>query len=289
MAYDPGVPLLEHLAVRLPELRRSERKVAELVAGDPAFVVNATMAAVAEAAGVTDPTVMRFATALGFDGFQQFRLALAQSLALGMPATLSTISVRDSIGELSTKVFDHTISSLDRARRYLDPFQIERSVDAILAATSVTFVGLGASAIIAEDAAQKSPLFGIPCMVPGDPHQQFMAAAVTGPGHVFVAISNTGETSSIREIAIVAKAAGAKVICITGEADGPLVPLVDIPIIVRTFEDTDTFTPSVSRLAGLVVVDILATAVSLRRGSLHAERLANMKEQLSTFRRSRVE
>ncbi|MDJ0334050.1 MurR/RpiR family transcriptional regulator [Salinibacterium sp. G-O1] len=289
MAHDPGIPLIEHLAARLPELRRSERKVAELVASDPAFVVNATMAAVADAAGVTDPTVMRFATALGFDGFQQFRLALAQSLALGMPATLSTISPRDSAGELSTKVFDHTISSLDRARRALDPEQIERSVVAILAANSVTFLGLGASAIIAADAAQKSPHFGVPCLAPGDPHQQFMAAAVSGPGHVFVAISNTGETSSILDIATAAKGAGATVICITGEADSSLVGIVDIPIIVRTFEDTDTLTPSVSRLAGLVVVDILATAVSLRRGSAHAARLASMKEQLASFRRSRVE
>ena len=76
-------------------------------------------------------------------------------------------------------------------------------------------------------------------------------------------------------------------VALTGEADTTLARLADIPVVVKTFEDTDLFTPTVSRLAGLVVVDILATAVSLRRGRAHADRLAAMKEQLATFRRSR--
>jgi RpiR family carbohydrate utilization transcriptional regulator len=136
VAFDPGIPLLEHLAAELPTLRRSEKKVAELVASDPGFIVQGTMAAVAEAAGVSEPTVMRFCTALGYDGFNQFRLALAQSVALGLPATLSTVSAHDSIAVMASKVFDHSISSLDRARRYLDAEQIERAVDAILGAPS---------------------------------------------------------------------------------------------------------------------------------------------------------
>ena len=289
MTYDSRVPLLEHLNDVIPSLRRSERLVAQIVADNPSFIVNATMAGVAEAAGVSEPTVMRFSTSLGFDGFQQFKIALAQTLALGLPATLSTITDEDSIPALATKVFDHTISSLDRARRYLEPVQIEAAVHAILGATSMIFAGQGASAIIALDAEQKGPLFGIPCSVPTDAHQQFMAASMAGPGTVLLAISNTGRTNSVLRVARTAIDAGATVICITGEASSPLVEMVSIPIVVKTFEDTDTYTPTVSRLAALVVVDILATAVSLRRGNKHAARLANMKEQLAAIRRSELQ
>jgi len=42
----------------------------------------------------------------------------------------------------------------------------------------------------------------------------------------------------------------------------------------------------VSRLAGLVVIDILATAVALRRGQAHMDRLSGMKEGLMHFRRN---
>ncbi|MGO1538049.1 MAG: MurR/RpiR family transcriptional regulator [Leucobacter sp.] len=283
--YDRSVPLLEHLIERRGTLRRSELKVADLIADDPRAVVNSTMAGVAAAAGVSEPTVMRFATSLGFDGFQQFRMALAESLVLGLPATLSTVESGDSVAAITEKIFDHTMTSLDRARRYLDPEQSERAVEVLLECTSILFIGQGASGIIAEDAAQKAALFGLPCAALQDSHQQFMAASMSGPGTVIVAISNTGETKSVLEIARLAKERGCKLISIVGVSESTLGSIVDIPIVVRTFENTDIFTPSVSRLAALVAVDILATAVAVRRGSQHSEELSRMKDELSAFRR----
>ena len=288
MVSDINIPLLEHLNNLLPSLRKSERKVAQVVTDNPSFVMNATMASVAEAAGVSEPTVMRFCTSLGFVGFQQFRMALVQTLALGLPAPLSTIGRDDSLAQITTKIFDHTISSLDRARRLLDPNQIERAVAAILAGSSLNLAGLGASAIIALDAEQKSALFGIPCSATFDPHQQYMAAATARPDSVVMVISNTGRTNSILEVARTARANGATVIGISGE-DSPLLKHCDIPLIVKTFEDTDIYTPTVSRLAGLVVVDILATAVALRRGPDHMLKLTEMKEGLTRFRRHNLE
>jgi len=285
MAQDSNPPLLEHLKDVMGTLRNSERKVAQLVADNPSFVMTATMAGVADAAGVSEPTVMRFCTSLGFVGFQQFKISLAQTLALGIPATLSTIDRDDSVEVLSTKIFDHTISSLDRARRYLDPVQIERAVQAILDGSSLNLAGLGASGLIALDAEQKAPLFGIPCSAPSDPHQQFMAAALAGRGTVTLVISNTGRTQSILQVAQTARANGSTVIGMSGD-NSPLLEHCDIPLIVKTIEDTDVYTPTVSRLAGLVVVDILATAVALRRGARHMERLTEMKEGLTHFRRN---
>lgn len=282
---EPDPPLLERLSGAMNSLRRSERKVGELVAEDPTFVVSATMAQLAEGAGVSEPTVMRFCTGLGFDGFQAFKIALAQALAIGLPATLSSIGRSDTIAEIGGKTFDHTITSLDRARRYLDFEQIGRAVDAITRASSMVLVGLGASAIIASDAEQKAPLFGIPCSAPLDSHQQFMSASMARPGGVLVAISNTGRTLSIIRVAETARRNGAVVIGISGDQT-PLLEQCDIPIVVRTIEDTDVYTPTVSRLAGLVVIDILATAVALTREQAHMDRLTQMKEDLTTFRRS---
>ena len=114
-----------------------------------------------------------------------------------------------------------------------------------------------------------------------------MAAATARPGTVMMVISNTGRTESIVQIARIAKANGATVIGISGE-QSPLLDHCDIPLIVRTIEDTDIYTPTVSRLAGLVVIDILATAVALRRGPEHMDRLTGMKEGLTHFRRTQA-
>lgn len=277
-------PLLQRLDAIAGSLRKSERKVAELVAKNPELFLHSTMAAVAEAAGVSEPTVMRFCAGLGFDGFQAFKIALAQALALGIPATHSAIDDDDTVAVLVTKIFDHTLTSLDRARRNLDTDAIERAVDTILGARQLLFIGFGASGIIATDAAQKFSLFGVPCMAPTDAHQQFIAASMSEPGTVLVAISNTGRTHSIIQVAEQARRNGAKIIAITGVGSGPLVNLSDVTVVVKTFEDTDTYTPTVSRLSGLVVIDILATSVAAQRGSEHRARVRAMKDGLASFR-----
>jgi DNA-binding MurR/RpiR family transcriptional regulator len=275
--------LLATIAARLPALRKSEEKVAALVLHDPVAALDYNMAGLADAAEVSEPTVMRFCSAIGFDGFRSFKLALAQTLALGLPITHSGIRPDDSPALLTEKIFDHTISSLDRARRTLDPAAIGGAVDLLAQASDAIFIGFGASGIIAQDAQQKFPLFGIPCQAPADFHQQFIAASMSTTRTVTVAISHTGRTHETVRIAEAARAAGGTVIAITGD-DGPLSAYAHVDIRLSTFEDTDLLTPMVSRLAALVVIDVLATAVALRSPQEHLDRITGMKDALARMR-----
>jgi len=274
---------LETIAARRGELRTSEKAVADLILEDPVRAMNFNMAGLADAAGVSEPTVMRFCSAIGFDGFRSFKIALAQNVALGLPVTLSAIRHDDSTDDLTEKIFSHTISSLDRARRNLESGSITRAVLMLADAREIVFVGAGASGIVAQDAQQKFPLFGVPCQAPADYHQQFIAASMGGPSTVTVAISNTGRTQTTIRVAEAAKAAGGRVISITGD-DGPLSELADLDIRASTFEDTDYYTPTVSRLAALVVVDIFATGVAMRRSPESRDLIRTMKEQLAQMR-----
>jgi len=279
------IPLMEMLTDSHVQLRPSERKVAEVVLQDTARAMRLSIAALAAAAGVSEPTVMRFCARLGFDGFQSFKFALAEALAVGIPVTHSAIQLDDSVQAMAVKIFDHTLSSLDRSRRSLDTTAVAAAVELLLTASNVLFIGLGASGIIAQDALQQAVLFGVPCAAPVDLHQQFMAASMCRPGSVLVAISNTGRSKSILDIAAQGKERGATVIGISG-GPSPLIDLANVGLVLRTFEDTDIYTPTVSRLAGLVLIDVLATAVAVRRGPEHLERLGEMKVALSSFRGS---
>ena len=95
----------------------------------------------------------------------------------------------------------------------------------------------------------------------------------------------TGRSNSILDIAAQGMERGATVIGITG-GPSPLIDLANVGLVLRTFEDTDIYTPAVSRPAGLVLIDVLATAVAVRRGHEHLERLGEMKEAPSSFRGS---
>lgn len=284
----PQGGLFETLAARLDQLRASERKVADVVLADPVEAVDFNMAGLADAAGVSEPTVMRFCSALGFDGFRSFKIALAQSVALGLPVTYSAISRDDPTSDLAEKVFNHTISSLDRARRHVDAARLDTAIELMAGADELIFVGFGASGIVAQDAQQKFPLFGVPCQAPADFHQQFIAASMSRSTTVTVAISHTGRTREVIRVAQAARDAGGKVIAITGD-DGPLSDHADVEIRSSTFEDTDFYTPSVSRIADLVIIDILATGVALKRTAGDLDRVRVMKERLASMRSLRFD
>jgi RpiR family carbohydrate utilization transcriptional regulator len=265
------------------DLRKSERKVADIVLADPRRILGATLAQAAEFAGVSQPTVIRFCVGIGCSGFQEFKLRLAHSLALGAPATHSVLSGADPLGAIIEKIFDYTISSLDWARTHLDPKAIEQAVGLLQNAKAIEFFGFGASGIVASDAQQKFPLFGVPCGAQQDTHQQIMVASMMRPGDVAVAISNTGRTRSVLEIARIARASGAKVIAVTG-SDSPLAAECDVALIVETLDNTNIYTPTISRIAALVVMDILSTAVALRHGEADQERFRLMKRRLNEIR-----
>lgn len=250
---------------------------------DPSWAIQASVAVTARAAAVSDPTVMRFCAAIGCESFKSFQLQLAQSLAFGVPATHSAIRPGDSTEEVARKLFDYTMSSLDRARRSLDLGAVRKAIDLLSRARRIEFYGHGASGIISQDAQQKFPLFGVPCVANPDSHQQFISAAMLGPGDVAVAVSNTGHTRSVIECARRARDNGAAVIGISGTL-GPLSEHCTVCILVETLENTDLYTPSTSRIAGLVVIDLLATGVALRQDQAYIQRLHDMKRALAAMR-----
>ncbi|NDW07409.1 SIS domain-containing protein [Jiella pacifica] len=285
---DTALPrnMLELVRVIRTDLRKSDRKVADALLDDPHRILNSTVAETAEIAEVSQPTVLRFCTAIGCDGFQDFKIRLAQSLALGTPATQSAIIEEDTPEEVAAKIFDYTMTSLDWARHKLDLTQINAAVELILTARSLEIFGYGASAIVAQDLQQKFPLLGLPCHATMDSHQQLMAASMMRPGDVAVTISNTGTTLSIIELARLAREQGAKVIAITGASQTALANYADILINVETLDNTDLFTPTTSRIAALVTVDILSTLVARRLGRVQNQRLIRMKRYLAQVRKS---
>lgn len=275
--------VIEMITRALDNLRKSDRKVADWVLANPQQAINSTLVETARGAGVSEPTVMRFATAVGCSGFQDLKIRLAQSVALGVTPTHAALQEGDNTAVISRKLFDFTLTSLDWAREHIDDDSMEQAVDILVNARQIDFFGFGASGIVALDAQQKFPLFGVPCNAYTDSHQQFIAASMMSAGNVVVAISNNAETNALVETVKEARAQGATVISITGR-HGKLSEHSDLCLEVQTLENTDRYTPTISRIAALVVIDILATSVSLRRDQSHRDRISSMKERLSHFR-----
>ena len=284
MAQENILTLIERIR---PTLRRGSLHVAEAILRDPAAISQASLADLSAYAKVSEPTVLRFCNTVGCEGFTQLKLRIVQSLALGAPLAHSELREKDSPKTVATKIFDHTITSLDWTRKKLDQEAIARSVDILLQSKRIEFFGFGASGIVAQDAQQKFPLFGVPCVAHQDSHQQLIAASMLGAGDAVIAISNTGTTRSLIEVVRTARDRGASVIVITG-SESPITRFAHVSIVAETLENTNIYTPTISRLAALIVMDILAISVALQRGSEHLQEVQNMKRHLAEVRMTGV-
>ena len=74
---------------------------------------------------------------------------------------------------------------------------------------------------------------------------------------------------------------------ITG-SNSPLASFPDVAVIAETLENTDVHTPTTSRLAALVIIDILSTSVALRKGDAHLLAVLDMKKRLADMRSTGV-
>jgi RpiR family carbohydrate utilization transcriptional regulator len=146
--------LLEVIARSLPGLRKSDRRVAETILAAPEAAVAMTLATLARAAAVSEPTVMRFSNAVGCEGFRDLRVKLARSLAFARTTSHAAIGPTDDLAHIIGKVFDFNLANITWTRANLDPAAVAAAVAALAGAPRIAFFGMGASAIVALDAAR---------------------------------------------------------------------------------------------------------------------------------------
>lgn len=277
------VELLRRIATAEETLTPAEAKVASLVLAEPSWVLGQSLMQVAARAGVSEPTVIRFCRSIGLNGFQSFRLRLAQSIASGTVFLPTEIGPGDSPGALADKVLERSARTLIDVRTQLQPARLEQAISLLANARRVEFYGLGSSGIVAADARHKFFRLGIAAAAYADAHLHGMAATMLEPGDVVVAISSTGRTIDLISSVELAREAGADVIAITAPGS-PLAAVANVPIEISVDEDTDIYTPMTTRLAQLAIIDVLSVGVALRQGPELAERLERTWRSLRTKR-----
>ena len=279
--------LIRRIADSRRQLRKSEAKVANFVLEHVNDVLNMRVVDLAARAEVSDPTVIRFCRAVGCDGFQAFKLQLAQQAGLGDVYTQFAVDDTDTVRDLRNKVFDSTVGSLLQVRDELDPDALERAIDTIIRARRVEFYGFGASGSVAADAQHKFFRLQLVTAAYTDPHIQHMSAIALDQRDAVIAISQSGQTRALLESVNLAMEAGAAVIGLAPK-DTPLSDLCSIPIHVNVREEHQAFAPVSSRIAHLAVIDVLGTGVAVHRKPLlneHMKRLERSQRALRTGER----
>jgi DNA-binding MurR/RpiR family transcriptional regulator len=161
-------------------LRKSETKVADFILEHPEAAIHFSVSELAEQTGVSDPTVIRFCRSLGFKGFQDFKIYLAQNIIPEIRNIHESVNKDENVPDLVRKVFDANVAAIKSTLDTLDFASIEASIQKLSNASRIMFFGLGNSAVVAKDAYHKFFRIGIPCQWVEDSHMAMMAARSCG-------------------------------------------------------------------------------------------------------------
>ena len=279
--------MLDRIQASLTSLAPAEQRVGKLVLADPRAFAQLPVTELADRAHVSKPTVVRFCRSMGYDGLSDFKLKLAGSVSEGVPFIHRSVDADDKTSDIAVKVIDNTVAAFLKYRNDASFNALDQAAQA-LAETQKTgrrieFYGVGNSGIVAQDAQHKFFRLGVNAIAYSDGHMQVMSASMLKPGDCVVIVSNSGRTRDLMDACDIAKKQGATTIVITASGS-PLASAGHIHLTADHPEGYDKYSPMVSRLLHLLIIDILATTVALRIGEALQPTLRDMKNNLRNKR-----
>jgi RpiR family transcriptional regulator, carbohydrate utilization regulator len=265
--------MLDRIRASLTSLAPAEQRVGKLVLADPRAFTRLPVSELSDRAHVSKPTVVRFCRSMGYDGLTDFKRKLAGTVSEGVPFIHRSVDADDKTGDVLVKVIDNTVAAFLKYRNDTSTAAIEKAATAIIdtwrQGKRLQFFGVGNSGIVAQDAQHKFFRLGVNTVAYSDGHMQVMSASILGPGDCVVVISNSGRTRDLMDACDIARKNGATTITITASGS-PLALLAKeaghIHLAADHPEGFDRYSPMVSRLLHLMIIDVLTTCVALRIG-----------------------
>ena len=255
-------------------LSKGHQKIAEFIAKHYDKAAYMTAGKLAENAGVSESTVVRFAVAMGYEGYPQLQKALAELVRHRLTATQRfEMSQGMDEGDVMKTVLRGDMQNI---RATLDEMDMEGFGDAvqrILAAKAIYVMGLRSAAPLAQFLGYYlNYVFDNVRLVSSGATDVFEEIARVTRDDVLIGISFPRYSTRTLEAMRFAKKGGAQVIGIT---DGPLSPLnqaADVCLKAKT--EMATFVDSLA--APLSLINALIVTLGIHR----KEALSNHFKQL---------
>ena len=265
---------------RAATLSPAQRRVAAAVLDDPQFALRANVDTLARQAKVSPPSIIRFCRALGFAGLREFKLNLAQTLAIGTSTLHRALAPGDNMQAITHKVLQGAASALANLEQHIAPAVIERAVVQIAKARRVDCYAVGnTSMFMASDAQARFSRLGLNSNFYFDAYLQLVSAATMNRNDVVLAISHVGRMPFLLESVGVAKGQGATIIAMT-QPNTPLAELADIVLPIVVPEDPLMRVGTEAYLAQLAYLEILMVGTGLRRGPPALSQLKRVRQVL---------
>ncbi len=264
------------------QLRDSEKRVADYIRGGLDTVIHQSITEVAESAGASESTVVRLCKALDYRGFQDFKIHLAQEHRAPASQIHEAIGAEDDLPSIKKKVFESDVLAITETLKVLDDAAFAEAVRLVSSARRLEFYGTGGSGSVALDAQHKFLKIGRKAAAYTDADLQAMSASLLAPGDVAVGISHSGGNKAILDALEIAKRNGAAVVAITNYGRSPITRLSDATLFTAAGETAFKSDALSSRIAELVILDALWTAVAFAEYDASFDNIRKTREATSS-------
>lgn len=232
------------------KLTKSEIRLAEYIATHHELVIYSTMKTLGEKTGTGDATIVRLCKKLGYSGFSQLKIALAQD------------SIRNKDERLNDSTYyassaNTLINSIKQTEQLIKKDSLNKAISILLKANRVYLFGVGHSGESAKDYEKTWLRIGLIAHAETDPHLQVQISTLLSKDDVVVGLSLSGHTRDTYDSLELAKNNGAKIITISNDLTSPISQLGDARLQTAVGEFTNIGSVS-GQVSQLYLCDVLA-------------------------------
>lgn len=223
-----GTNFWELLQQRQGQLTRSGHAVADYLLQHADEAQYLSISSLARECNVAEATVFRFCRALGFDGYHEMRIALAQANATGTMSSQRELQPGASTETLFEHASARLFTAIKGTQNALSVEAVDEAARMLREAKQVFCFGQGGSMLLANDICARFASLSTKFRTSGDSHLQLLTASLMNEADVVLFVSYSGATRDMMETLRTAKAAGAKIILLTHYEDSPGASLADV-------------------------------------------------------------
>lgn len=253
--------ILKILGAKIDSMTQADRQIARFILDHPEQMLTMSSAALADATGRSQSSVVKFSQKLGYEGYQQLKLdvnkAKAQEFHAPAGVIHGTIDASDSYMTILQKLIGSKLLSMRETSAVNTETTIDSALDALMSARRIQLAGVGASSLVARDFSYKLLKLGRTVLVDSDSHIQISNASALNDQDLIIALSHSGRSMETLRIAELAKKRGATVLSVTGLQPNPLLEIADISLFSVADEERVRSSAITSRDAQLMLMDML--------------------------------
>lgn len=269
--------LSERIRMKSPEFSKGQRAIARYIEEHADKVAFMTASRLGKTVGVSESTVVRFATEIGYSGYPALQQAMQEMIRSKMTSVQRLEMTSANIGptELLDAVLEQDIDILKRTKENMDREGFYRAADALTKAKRVYVLGAGSSLALATFLAHYLRLvFGTVQLVEAVSEASILQQIVgVGEGDAIIAISFPRYSKKAVKALQYASDKRAATVAIT---DSPLSPLAQYAThLLLARSDMVSFVDSL--VGPLSVINALIVSVAIRKKDEVADTLRQIE------------